>query len=105
MQSIIDFYKEQHGTRFLQSSNLVTPWYFTFRSITLREKELARHNNTLAIVNKRLPGACIRSPGSKLLSITMQLHCGGHLGQREGPPDAILEEDHPMTILSKFGSN
>jgi hypothetical protein len=28
-----------------------------------------------------------------------------HLGQRAGPPDTILEEDHPMTILSKFGSN
>jgi hypothetical protein len=27
-----------------------------------------------------------------------------HLGQRAGPPDTILEEDHPMTILSKFGS-
>jgi hypothetical protein len=22
-----------------------------------------------------------------------------------GPPDTILEEDHPMAILSKFGSN
>jgi hypothetical protein len=32
--------------------------------------------------NKRLPGACNRSPGSKLLSITTQLHCGGHLGGR-----------------------
>jgi hypothetical protein len=28
-----------------------------------------------------------------------------HLGQRAGPPDTILEEDYPMTILSKFGSN
>jgi hypothetical protein len=25
--------------------------------------------------------------------------------QRAGPPNTILEEDHPMTILSKFGSN
>ena len=56
-------------------------------------------------LNKRLPGACNRSPGSKLLSITMQLHCGGHLGGRVGLPDTILEEDHPMTIPSKFGSN
>ena len=32
--------------------------------------------------NQRLPGACNRSPGSKLLSITTQLHCGGHLGGR-----------------------
>ena len=49
--------------------------------------------------------ACNRSPGSKLLSITTQLHCGGHLGGRVQLPDTILEEDHPITIPSKFGSN
>jgi hypothetical protein len=56
-------------------------------------------------LNQRLPGACNRSPGSKLLSITTQLHCGGHLGGRAQLPDTILEEDHPMTIPSKFGFN
>jgi hypothetical protein len=56
-------------------------------------------------INQRLPGACNRSPGSKLLSITTQLHCGGHLGGRARLLDTILEEDHPMTIPSKFGSN
>ena len=55
--------------------------------------------------NQRLPGACNRSPGSKLLSITTQLRCGGHLGGRAQLPDTILEEDHPMTIPSKFGFN
>ena len=55
--------------------------------------------------NQRLPGACNRSPGSKLLSITTQLHCGGHHGGRAQLPDTILEEDHPMTIPSKFGFN
>ena len=54
-------------------------------------------------INQRLPWACNRSPGSKLLSITTQLHYGGHLGGRL--PDTILEEDHPMTIPSKFGFN
>jgi hypothetical protein len=51
----------------------------------------------------------LRSPAkmatSKLLSITTQLHCGGHLGGRAQLPDTILEEDHPMTIPSKFGFN
>jgi hypothetical protein len=55
--------------------------------------------------NQRLPGACNRSHGSKLLSITTQLHCGSHLGGRARLPDTILEEDHQMTIPSKFGSN
>jgi hypothetical protein len=50
--------------------------------------------------NQRLPGACNRSPGSKLLSITTQLHCGGHLGGKARLVDTILEKDHPMTINS-----
>jgi hypothetical protein len=54
--------------------------------------------------NQKLPGACNRSPGSKLLSITTQLHCGGHLGGRARLPNTILEEDHPMTIPIKFSS-
>jgi hypothetical protein len=61
--------------------------------------------NAIAQNNQRLPGACNRSPGSKLLSITTQLHCSGHLGGRAQLPDTILEEDHPMTIPSKFGFN
>jgi hypothetical protein len=51
------------------------------------------------------PGACNRSLGSKLLSITTQLHCGGHLGGRARLPETIFEEDNPMSIPSKFGSN
>jgi hypothetical protein len=44
--------------------------------------------------SQRLPGACNRSHGSKLLSITTQLHCGGHLGGRVQLPHTILEEDN-----------
>jgi hypothetical protein len=74
-----------------------------------RNKIKQKRNQTKKIINKfknqRLPGACNRSPGSKLLSITTQLHCGGHLGGRAQLPDTSLEEDHPMTIPSKFGFN
>jgi hypothetical protein len=68
-------------------------------------KELAkkRESDPNWLINQRLPGACNRSPGSKLLSITTQLHCGSHLGGRARLPDTILEEDHQMTIPSKFG--
>jgi hypothetical protein len=58
------------------------------------------HKKSVSILYKdqRFPGACNRSPGSKLLSITTQLHCGSHLGGRARLPYTILEEDHPMTI-------
>ncbi|KAK3085220.1 hypothetical protein FSP39_000156 [Pinctada imbricata] len=42
--------KQTRGTRFLQTANLSTPWYMALRSISIREKELARNNQTLAIV-------------------------------------------------------
>jgi hypothetical protein len=47
-------------------------------------------------LNQRLSGTCNRSPGSKLLSITTQLHCGSHLDGRARLPDTILEKDHPI---------
>ena len=56
-------------------------------------------------INQRFPAVCNRSHGRKLLSITTQLHCGGHLVGRAWLPDTILEKDHRMTIPSKFVSN
>ena len=54
--------------------------------------------------NKRLPGACNRSPGSKLLSITTQLHCGGHLGGRPSLPDTIFECEFPIGPYVKLST-
>jgi hypothetical protein len=81
-------------THFIFRVNIGNPW-------KLKRNFLRR----LTKSNQRLSGACNRSPGWKLLSITTQLHCGGHLGGRARLPDTILEKDHPMTIPSKFGSN
>jgi lysozyme family protein len=39
------------------------------------------------------------------LNFNTKLHCGGHLGGRAQLPETILENDHPMTIPSKFASN
>ena len=84
-------------------SRLITNW-----SVENMTPDMTLYEMLLDVIvspNQRLPGACNRSPGSKLLSITTQLHCGGHLGGRVQLPDTILEEDHPMTIPSKFGFN
>ena len=86
-------------TKFIKKKSLsISKYLYTFKRVST---PILRNLFT----NQRLPGACNRSPGSKLLSITTQLHCGGHLGRKAQLPDTILEEDHPMTIPSKFGSN
>jgi hypothetical protein len=36
--------------------------------------------------------------------VKLSFGCGGHLGRRAEPPDLFLEENHPMTISSKFCS-
>ena len=77
-----------------------SPLLITGSPTTIQKEKKVTHYH-----NQRLPGACNRSPGSKLLSITTQLHCGSHRGGRAQLPDTILEEDHLMTIPSKFGSN
>jgi hypothetical protein len=90
-------------------------WYATHSLMVMHPHtkyhwSISKDKNVMAqtkkyYLNQRLPGACNRSPGSKLLSVTTQLHCGGHLGGRAQLPYTILEEDHPMTIPSKYGSN
>jgi hypothetical protein len=84
---------------FLQQSAILT------NHLTSSLKKRAYNFYSYCQKNQWLPGACNRSPGSKLLSITTQLHCGSHLGRRAQLPDTILQEDHPMTIPSKFGFN
>ena len=42
--------KQKYGQRFLQDAHLYTPWFLAFRFISMREKDLCRNNNRLAIV-------------------------------------------------------
>ena len=42
--------KKTPGDQFLQRASLHTPWYLGFRAITIRDKELKKNNNKLAIV-------------------------------------------------------
>ena len=58
---------------------------FTYRNFKFKIPLNCTDGTTLpqyGIYNQRLLEACNRSPGSKLLSITTQLHCGDHLGGR-----------------------
>lgn len=47
---IMENYKDRFGIRFLQTADLTTPWYSSFRCIQLREKELRKTNNRLSLV-------------------------------------------------------
>jgi hypothetical protein len=49
-------------------------------------------------------GMVLGWPPTKIVSGDPDFHCLGHLGRRAEPPDIFLEENHPMTISSKFSS-
>ena len=42
--------REMHGVRFLQEAHLFTPWFLAFRCLSMRDKELSKSNNVLAVV-------------------------------------------------------
>lgn len=42
--------REAHGERYLQKAKLHTPWFLTFRCMTVRDKELSRNKDRVAVV-------------------------------------------------------
>jgi hypothetical protein len=42
--------QEEHGVRYLQNAALTTPWFLTFRCLSMREKELTKNNDRLAVI-------------------------------------------------------
>ncbi|XP_076083902.1 uncharacterized protein LOC143054750 [Mytilus galloprovincialis] len=50
LKEIMEDVKLRFGSKFLQDVNLHTNWYFTFRCLLLREKELQKRSNRLGLV-------------------------------------------------------
>ena len=54
LQELMEDFRSCHGEQFLQKANLFTPWYLSFRSIVIREKDLKKNKNRLAVVRSAL---------------------------------------------------
>lgn len=50
LSEFLDNCKGELGDNFLQKAALHTPWYLAFRCMTLRQRELKRHKNKLAVI-------------------------------------------------------
>lgn len=50
LEELISDSKNHHGDRYLQKANLTTPWYLTFRAIAVRDKQLKRNKDRIAVV-------------------------------------------------------
>ena len=47
---LLDITRSEFGSRFLQDADLHASWYLAFRCITLRERQLVRNRNRLAVL-------------------------------------------------------
>lgn len=65
LQYFIGQFEELFGPRFLQTSNLKTPWYLAFRTMVLRERELRRKTFRLGIVKCAESKSITLSPNTK----------------------------------------
>lgn len=50
LNEIVKDCKIQHGEQYLQKANLQTPWYLSMRCMSVRQRELRRNKNRLAVV-------------------------------------------------------
>lgn len=83
-----------HGTRFLQA-NITTPWYLSFRCLSLREKELKRNKYQLAIVKSAESKSIIIPPNSE---VVIQGYLDKQLPYQ--PVCALLQPTEKSTIHS-----
>lgn len=66
LNSIMGGIKECHGERFLQISRLHEPWYWTFRCLALRERELVKNKYRLAVIKSAERNPITIQPNSEV---------------------------------------
>ena len=111
LDSMIYHLQEEHGERFLQNAKLTTPWYMTFHCIVLREKQLSKQNNRLAIVKSAEPSKITVPPNG---IIDVKGYCDKEIPYRATPSmlhRSTLSSDHqdldiePTLIQYRYGQN
>lgn len=85
LNSIMRGIKECHGYIFLQTSSLHEPWYWTFRCLALRERELVKNKYRLAVVKSPKRDPIIIQPNSKVTT--------------EGYTDKMLPYNQTMALI------
>lgn len=79
--------KSQHGEQYLQKANLQTPWYLSLRCLTIRQRELKRQKNRLAVIRCAETSKVIIGPNQ---SVTMKGYVDKKL--EYSPTCAIIQE-------------
>ena len=87
LRSMMDQCQEQEGKLFLQKMSLTTPWWLTFRGMSIRERELRRSEGRLALV-KCASAETITIPANRSMLIPGMI-------TDSVPCDATMAMTHP----------
>lgn len=71
--------RSNKGAKFLQTMELETPWYLSFRCMVFRERDLAKNKNVIGLVKRAANMDCILKPNS---TITVK----GYIDQKVAHP-------------------
>ena len=66
LHEFMDQCKDNFGDQFLQKAKLHTPWYLSFRAIAIRQRELKKNMNRLAIIRCASAQKIILKPNQSL---------------------------------------
>ncbi|MCG8035390.1 MAG: DDE-type integrase/transposase/recombinase [Candidatus Thiodiazotropha taylori] len=85
------------GENFLQNAALYTPWFLAFRCITVRQRELRRNKNRLAVV-RCAESANVTIPSNS--TVTVRGVCSKEIDHK--PTSAILVQTEDSVIPDDF---
>ena len=111
MDELLLHCKSKIGENFLQNAALHTSWYLAFRSIVIRERELRRNKNRLALIRSAEQKQITIPPNS---SITIKGITAKEIDHQETcamiveTEDSVLPSDFdvtPAVITYNFGKN
>lgn len=107
----MDNCKGELGDNFLQKAALHTPWYLAFRCMTLRQRELKRHKNKLAVIKSAEIGN-ITIPANSTVTIqgitSKELDYHPTCAMLVSSEDSIIPNDFditPAVVHYTYGKN
>ncbi|XP_033726169.1 uncharacterized protein LOC117315872 [Pecten maximus] len=88
--------KEWFGSRFLQEAPLTTPWYLSFRCLSIRERQLVQNRDRLALVRSSENRNIISPPNGRVdisCKLDREIPYPEVCALLQSTPDSVLPDD------------
>ncbi len=95
LTALMTDYEHTQGVQFLQKPCLTTPWYLSFRSLTITEREVRKSNGTIATVKCSSMRSTVVPRNGKVMLM------GNIDDSKLSVPSAAMVQPTKKTVLSK----